>query len=170
MHILIATTGALSPGPAVEFTRRLIGSGAGRVTVTTVIEVPHSFLEQLKSDTWHPLDDDLGLSPSEEEELIEKYVEERGRRLTEPIVDGLLAAGIDAAAHYLHDESPAKAISHLANDLNVDLVVLGATRQIFDNSAWESVSAQVMIESGRPVLVLPSQLHDLAIDVAEADA
>ena len=32
----------------------------------------------------------------------------------------------------------------------------GATKSLFDESAWESVSARVMIESERPVLVVPS--------------
>ena len=50
---------------------------------------------------------------------------------------------------------PALSISELANELDADVVVLGATRRIFDQAAWESVSARVMIESGRPVLVVP---------------
>jgi hypothetical protein len=45
--------------------------------------------------------------------------------------------------------------------------VLGATRQIFDQSAWESVSARVMLESGRPVLVVPPTSKDMVEDATE---
>ena len=55
-----------------------------------------------------------------------------------------------------------RTISQLAEELAADVVLLGATRQSFDQSAWESVSARVMIESGRPVLVLPPSHHEAA--------
>lgn len=156
MHILIATSGALPAAAAVEFTTRLLRDG-GRVTVTTVIEVPHTFLEDLRTDGWHPLEDgELAQFTPEEDALIAKYVEERGRRLTGPVVDGLEAAGITAGVHYLEGEHPAKQVSMLADEIQADLVVLGATKQIFDRAVWESVSAQVMIESAKPVLVLPA--------------
>jgi nucleotide-binding universal stress UspA family protein len=155
MHVLIATTGVLTPGPVVDFTTRLLTSG-GRVSVTTVIEVPRTFLEDLSSESWHPLENgDAPLWSEDDDALIARYVEERGRRLTEPVVSSLRAAGLTADAVYLEGEDPAKTISELADQLNVDVVILGATRQIFDQSAWESVSARVMIESGRPVLVVP---------------
>ncbi len=153
MHVLIATTGVLSPEPAVEFTRHLLGT-SGRVTVTTVIEVPRGFLDTLRSEGWHPLTEEY-----EDEEgtdgVIGRYVEERGRRLTEPITAALKAAGIEATTVFQEGADPAGTISQLAEELRADVVLLGATRQIFDQSAWESVSARVMIESGRPVLVLP---------------
>ncbi len=155
MHVLIATTGVLTPGPVVDFTARLLTSG-GRVSVTTVIEVPRTFLEDLRSESWHPLENgDVPLWSEDDDALIARYVEERGRRLTEPVVSSLRAAGLTADAVYLEGEDPAKTISELADQLDVDVVILGATRQIFDQSAWESVSARVMIESGRPVLVVP---------------
>ena len=39
-------------------------------------------------------------------------------------------------------------------------VVPGATRLIFDRDAWESVSARVMLESGKAVLVVPPPTRD----------
>ena len=39
MHVLIATTGVLSPEPVVEFARHLL-AGTGRVSLTTVIDLP----------------------------------------------------------------------------------------------------------------------------------
>ncbi len=163
MHILIATTGVLPAPTVVEFTARLL-CGSGRVTVCTVIEVPRDFLETLESDSWNPLEDGGGsLLEGGRAELLERYVEERGRRLTEPIVHGLEAAGVDVAARFLDGENPAKLIAMLAEDVDADLVVLGATRQIFDDQVWQSVSAQVMAESSRPVLVLPSPAREPVI-------
>ena len=155
MHVLIATTGALSPGPCVEFTERML-AGEGQVTVTTVIEVPRSFLEDLRSDRWHPLDDGAQAPwRSEEDALIARYVAERGRKITDPIVQALNGVDIQAEARYLEGEDPALTISNLARELDVDVVILGTTRQIFEETAWESVSARVMTESGRAVLVIP---------------
>jgi nucleotide-binding universal stress UspA family protein len=168
MHVLIATTGVLSPGPAVEFTSHLIGD-QGRVSVTTVIEVPRTFLEDLRSEEWHPLDageDRAGLL-SGDEAIIARYVEERGKRITEPVVGALRAAGFDADVIFLEGEDAAAMISSLADEVDADVVVLGSTRRIFDQSAWESVSARVMAESGRPVLVLPPPQKDAALLAAE---
>ena len=160
MHVLIATTGVLSPEPAVEFTRHLLGE-EGRVTVTTVIEVPRGFLDTLRSEGWHPLTEEFE-SDDSDDAIMQRYVEERGRRLTDPICVALRTAGLDSSTVFREGADPALAISQLAEELEVDVVLLGATRQIFDQSAWESVSARVMIESGRPVLVLPPGAQDPA--------
>jgi len=165
MHVLIATTGVLSPEPAVQFTRHLIGGG-GLVTVTTVIEVPRGFLDTLRSEGWHPLTEEFQVDDSDEA-IMHRYVEERGRRLTEPVTAALRSAGIESTTVFREGGDPALAISQLAEEVEADVVLLGATRQIFDQSAWESVSARVMIESGRPVLVLPPGLQD---DPVEQDS
>jgi len=153
MHVLIATTGVLGPEPAVEFTRHLLGT-SGRVTVTTVIEVPRSFLDTLRSEGWHPLTEEFEVDDGDDA-IIQRYVDERGRRLTEPVTAALRSAGIESTSIFREGGDPAATISQLAEELGADVVLLGATRQIFDQTAWESVSARVMIESGRPVLVLP---------------
>ncbi len=164
MHVLIATTGVLSPDSAVEFSGKLI-RGGGRVTVTTVIEVPRSFLDALRSEGWHPLGENAtNGAHATDDALLARYVDERGQRLTDPIVTALKAAGIAATAVFREGDDPARTISQLADELAADVVVLGATRKIFDQSAWESVSARVMIESGRPVLVLPPPHRDPVSD------
>ena len=73
----------------------------------------------------------------------------------------LKAAGIESTSVFREGADPAATISQLAGEVGADVVLLGATRQIFDQSAWESVSARVMIESGRPVLVLPPSRQDV---------
>lgn len=156
MHVLIATSGVLSPGSVVEFCRRLV-TPQGHVTVATVIEVPRTFLDELRSDRWHPLDSEEMAKPwtAADEVVVERYVEERGRRICEPLVRALVAEGISTQAVYLEGEDPAATISGLANKLDVDVVIMGATRPIFDQASWESVSARVTLECAKPVLVLP---------------
>ncbi len=161
MHVLVATAGALSPEPVVEFARHLIG-GTGHVTVTTVVEVPREFLDDLDSDDWHPLRDDS--DPAHKENVVAAYLSERGDRLTDPIRQALAAARIPCEARVLEGSDAAAAISAAANDMSVDVVILGATKQLFDFDAWESVSARVMLESGRPVLVVPQARKDVDND------
>jgi len=157
MHVLVATAGALSPEPVVEFARHLIG-GTGSVTVTTVVEVPRDFLEHLDADDWHPLHD--APSTSNTDEVVANYLAERGHRLTDPIKQALETARIPCEVKILEGADPAEAISAAAHDLAVDVVLLGATKRIFKVDAWESVSARVMQEAGRPVLVVPQARQD----------
>ncbi|MCL1588698.1 MAG: universal stress protein [Actinomycetia bacterium] len=152
MHVLVATAGALTPSAVVDFARHLIG-GTGHVTVTTVVEVPRDFLEGLDADTWHPLRE--AVTPRTPDEVVATYLSERGHRVTDPIRQALEAARIPCDAGVLEGSDPAAAISAAAAELDVDVIIVGATKQIFNADAWESVSARLMIETGRPVLVLP---------------
>lgn len=152
MHVLVATAGALTPSAVVDFARHLIG-GTGHVTVTTVVEVPREFLESLDADTWHPLREDV--TPRAPDEVVTSYLSERGHRVTDPIRQALEAARIPCEAGVLEGADPAAAISAAAAELDVDVIIVGATKQLFNADAWESVSARLMIETGRPVLVLP---------------
>lgn len=153
--MLIATTGALSPEPVARLAGLLTGPG-GRVSVTTVIEVPRSFLDTIRSEEWHPLGDEKPAWGTQEDAVIARYVEERGRRITEPLVAALRAAGLEAEVHYLEGEDPAQVIVDAADGLGADLIVLGATKPIFDESSWESVSVRVMQDNRRPVLIIPA--------------
>jgi len=161
VNVVIATAGVLSPEPVARFTRKLV-DGTSKVFVVTVIEVPRSFLDQLRSEEWHPLVEGSPPWSSEEDALIERYVDERGAHLTEPLIAALGAEGIDAEPHFLEGEDPAATIIRAADDLSADLIVLGATKQLFDESLWESVSARVMRDAGKPVLVIPETARPAA--------
>ena len=154
MHMLIATSGVLSPDPVIDFTRHLLGQN-GRVTLITVIEVPRAFLEDL-----HVSEGRGTASGDEQEEAVAAYLEERGRKIVEPIRVALELARIPSEVRFVEGNDAAAAISAAANALDADIVVLGATRSIFNREAWESVSARVMLESGRPVLVVPAPQRD----------
>ncbi len=150
MHVLIATSGVLSPEPAVEFTRHLLGQN-GRVTLITVIEVPRAFLEDLHASNGRPLSSDDG-----REEAVARYLDERGRKTVEPVRVALEAARIPSEVRFVEGDDAAKGITQAADALDADVVILGATRPIFNRDAWESISARVMLESGRTVLVVPA--------------
>ncbi|MEN8238476.1 MAG: universal stress protein [Actinomycetota bacterium] len=165
MHVLVATAGALNPTAVVDFARHLIG-GTGHVTVTTVVEVPRDFLESIDADDWHPLRDPA--AASSREDVAATYLAERGHRVTDPIRQALEAARIPCDAGVLEGTDPAAAISAAANELDVDVVIVGATKQLFNVDSWESVSARLMIESGRPVLVLPQSRIESDDDAHES--
>ncbi len=95
MPVLIATTGVLSPEPAVEFTRHLLGAG-GHVTVTTVIEVPRGFLDTLRSEGWHPLTEEFETDDSDDA-IMQRYVAEFLPLLTSLVFVWLAGVGIGEA-------------------------------------------------------------------------
>lgn len=159
MRILIATAGVLPPEPVATFVARLLAR-EGQAFVVTVIEVPRSFLDEIRSEEWHPMADGAPAWSTEEDRVIAKYVEERGARITEPILAALRTREIEAKTVYLEGEDPAETIIQAAADLEADLVVLGATKRLFDESHWESVSARVMRDAGRAVLVVPAGHRD----------
>ncbi|OFW65363.1 MAG: hypothetical protein A2Z12_07430 [Actinobacteria bacterium RBG_16_68_21] len=158
MRIVIATAGVLSPEPVARFAERLAGDG-GKVYVTTVIEVPRSFLDEIRSEQWHPLTEGSPGWSMEEDAVIARYVEERGERITEPLLAALIARGLDAEVVFLEGEDPAGTIIAAADRIDADLLIMGATKHLFDEAAWESVSTRVVREAGRPVLVVPTPPH-----------
>jgi nucleotide-binding universal stress UspA family protein len=155
VRIVIATTGALSPEPVARFAERLAARD-GIVYVITVIEVPRSFLDEIRSEQWHPLSDGSASWANREDAVIARYVEERGGRLTDPLIEALRSRGVEAKVMYLEGEDPGATIIEAADDIGADLVVMGATRALFDETHWESVSARVMREARCPVLVVPA--------------
>lgn len=154
MHVLVATSGVLSPEPVVEFTRPLLGQN-GRVTLITVIEVPRAFLDDVDA-----ADGRTDAPQDAREDAVSKYLAERGRQIVEPVRIALDAARIPSDVRYVEGSDAAAGIAQAADATDADVIVLGATRPIFNRDAWESVSARVMMESARPVLVVPAPPRD----------
>lgn len=154
MRILIATTGVLPAAPAAEFCRQLIGDETS-VSVMTVIRVPRSFLESLDDDVRRSFLDDANDQGSTAEEKAANYLEERGRRAVDPICAALAAQDITCDIHFVEGDDPAEAIIQTAQRVGAELVVMGATRRLFTEEAWRSVSARVMVNSHLPVLLVP---------------
>lgn len=153
---MIATAGALPAGPVADIVANLVGE-RDVVKVITVMEVPRSFLNEIGSEEWRPLTDEANIGWRDEQEaVISRYVEERGKRLTDPVVAALLAREVKVEAEHLEGEDKAKTIVDRAAAINAGLVVIGATRHIFAESAWESITGRVMTAVSCPVLVVPN--------------
>ncbi len=132
----------------------LIGENP-QVTVMTVVQVPRSFLESLDDTVRRSfLDDDAGDQMAAEEKAA-RYLEERGRRAVDPIRAALAAAEIETDVRFVEGDDPAEAIIQTAEAVGAEMVILGATRRLFTEEAWKSVSARVMVNSRLPVLLLP---------------
>lgn len=160
MRILIATTGVLPAGPAAEFCSQLIGD-EDSVSVMTVVQIPRSFLEALDDEVRRSFLDDAPDPSSSEEEKAATYLEERGRRAVDPICAALAAHEINCDLHFVEGDDPAEAIIQTASEVGAELVVMGATRRLFTEEAWRSVSARVMVNSHLPVLLVPgSKIED----------
>src|SRR4030065_528731 len=120
MRMLIATAGVLSPDPVAQFAERLG-------------EPARSFPDEIRGEGGPPLSDAGRAWSSEEDALIARYVEERGHRLTDPLLAALRARGIEATATYLEGEQPAATIIAAAEEMKGDVVVLGATKHLFSH-------------------------------------
>lgn len=154
MRILVATTGVLPAGPVAEFCGRLIGEDT-QVTVMTVVRVPRSFLEALDDDVRRSFLDDSPDESAAAEEKAARYLEERGQRAVDPICAALSAEDLDCDIRFVEGDDPAEAIINTAADIEAELVIMGATRRLFTEEAWRSVSARVMVNSHLPVLLVP---------------
>lgn len=155
MHILVATAGALPPVAVAD----LVGSFADpppSVTVLTSVDVSHSFLEEVTNEGWHPFSDDVG-DPGG---AIREYVTERGNRLAQPLVAALEAIRVPCDCVFVEGHDPAESILGHADRLGADLIVMGATRPLFDKDSWESISIRVMLGSRVPVVMVPGAARE----------
>lgn len=152
VHVMIATAGALSPDPAASITARLVGDD-GRVTVITVVEVPRTFLDEINGDEWRPMQG-VDPTPGSAEEAAFAYLTEKGLRLSGPLMASLESRGLDAESRFVEGSDPASAILEEARRSGVDVIVMGATKNLFEE--WDSITARVTGEFGRPVVVIPT--------------
>jgi len=152
VHILIATAGVLPTGPVADLISQILPEN-GQVSVVTVIEVPRSFLDGLESESWHPFSEEVQRS-ERESALVERYVEERGRKLIEPVMAALRSRGVEAKPIFVEGTDRAAAICETAEQVEADLILMGATRRLFGEGTWESISSQVMQRTHLPLLLV----------------
>lgn len=155
MHILIATTGVLPPVPSADLCGRLLPED-GTVTVMTVIQVPRTFLESMDEEERRSFLDHGDWQTDTAEMKTLSYLEERGRRVVEPVVAALRARGIEPHITFVEGPDPADAIVSTALDLSADIVMMGSTRRLFTEQAWTSVSARVMERTHCPLVLVPA--------------
>jgi nucleotide-binding universal stress UspA family protein len=161
VHILVATTGVLPPAPSAELCQRLL-PGEGTVTVMTVIQVPRTFLESMDEEERRSFLDQRDWQTDTAELKTLSYLEERGRRVVEPVVAAMRARAIEPHITFVEGPDPADAIVTTALDLSVDIVLMGATRRLFTEQAWTSVSARVMERTHCPLILIPAKRADEA--------
>jgi nucleotide-binding universal stress UspA family protein len=154
VRILIATTGVLPAAPVSEMCTRLLDDD-NSVTVMTVIRVPRTFLDSLEDDARRSFLDDSVDNPAAAEEKALRYLEERGQKVVQPIVAALIVEGIQPDVHFVEGDDPAQAIIETAEKVDAEIVMMGATRRLFTEEAWRSVSARVIDTSHLPVLLVP---------------
>jgi nucleotide-binding universal stress UspA family protein len=154
VRILIATTGVLPSSPVADLCQRLHGEDES-VTVMTVVRVPRSFLEGLDDDVRRSFLDESPIGSSDAEAKAARYLEERGMKAVEPLIAALQASGMSAEVRFVEGDDPAEAIINTAEDTGAELVMMGATRRLFTEEAWRSVSARVMEKSHLPILLVP---------------
>ena len=158
MHILVTTAGVLPPEPVADFAELMVGND-GSVTVMSVIQAPRQFLEDLVTEEWRPFQDDEDSSPTstaDDHSEIDRYITERGSRLVAPVVAALITRGIEPATVFVEADDAAASIVTVAEEIGAQTIVMGATRRLFTESAWTSVSMKVAAESKLPVLLIPA--------------
>lgn len=166
MHILIATTGVLPPGPVSDLCEQLLGE-TGELTVMTVIEVPRHFLESMEDEERRSFLDTASWQTDTAEMKALTYLEERGRRAVEPVLAALRSRGHHPDVKFVEGPDPVDAIVSTAALVEADLIVMGATRRLFTEQAWTSVSAQVMERTQCPLLLVPGQRAEEPTDQRE---
>jgi nucleotide-binding universal stress UspA family protein len=78
-------------------------------------------------------------------------------------VAALQAEGIEPIVRFVDGDDPAGAIIETAQAVNAEIVLMGATRRLFTEEAWRSVSARVIDTSHLPVLLVPgTRIEDTA--------
>lgn len=159
MDILIATSGVLNPVPTASLCDHLMGPDGG-VTVMTVIEVPRTFLESMDEDERRSFLDDTELESRSAQLKALAYLEERGRRVVEPMMAALRAIGRSPEPRFVEGTDTVESIVATAAAMGSDMVIMGATRRLFTEQAWMSVSARVMERTACPLLLMPATRSD----------
>lgn len=156
VHVLVATTGVLPPTAVVNLCDLLVPNGNGAVTVMTVVQVPRTFLASLDEEERRSLLEDDSRRHEQAEVKAARYLEERGRRVVDPLVSALTARGRLAVVRLVEGDDPADAIIRTAQEVGADLILMGATRRLFTEQAWTSISVRVMEKTQCPLVLVPA--------------
>ena len=164
MHVLVATTGVLPPIAVARLCDLLVSDDAGSVTVMTVVQVPRTFLASLDEEERRSLMDDDARRLEQAESKAARYLEERGKRVVDPLIGALTARGRPASVRLVEGDDPAQAIINTAQEVGADLILMGATRRLFTEQAWTSISVRVMEKTQCPLILVPGARNE---DTAE---
>ena len=174
MHVLVATEGHLDPDAVAKFVAPLTADG-GEATVLTVIEVPRAMLADLRSHfndalppkllrtdvetvtTTEPLDPPR--SWPGDDAIIDQYLAGKKDEICRPLVEALAGAGINAKS-LLVEGKAAQGILETAENLNVDVIVIGSHGAGFFEGLLGSTGTKVIRLAKRPVLLIHNRADD----------
>lgn len=171
MHVLVATDGSLETTTAAEFAATLAGPD-GRVTALTVVEIPRTFLNDVRAH-WSTengpsvvADYTYVETPKAHQEgptgwpgdaaLIERYLGDKLQRHTAPLIRALNERGVATDARVVESEDVARTIIDELVALNADVVVIGSHGQGVFQGLLGSTGTKIVRRSPRPVLLLRS--------------
>jgi nucleotide-binding universal stress UspA family protein len=171
VHVLVATDGEIEASTAAEFAARLAGAD-GRVTVLTVVEVPRTFINDIR-EHWGPGDSESVVAdytfvetPVDrrdgptgwpgDDAMIERYLADRLARNTRPLVDALRRRGIETVAQVVESENVTPTIIERVVALDADVVVIGSHGRGLFQGLLGSTGTKIVRQSPRPVLLIRS--------------
>lgn len=76
--------------------------------------------------------------------------------MVEPMMSMLRSIGRSPSSRFVEGANTVDAILATAATMRSDLVIMGATRRLFTEQAWTSVSARVMERTACPLLLMPA--------------
>lgn len=171
MHILIATDGAIEVSAAADFAAALAGAD-GRVTVLTVVEIPRTFLNDMRTH-WGAgesasvvADYTFVETPAVSREtprgwpgddtLIDRYLSDKLRQNTAPLVGALRERGIEVEGRFAESENVAQTIIEQLVALDAEVVVIGSHGQGLFQGLLGSTGTKIVRQSPKPVLLIRS--------------
>jgi nucleotide-binding universal stress UspA family protein len=168
VHVLIATDGKLAVEEVARFVAPLAGDG-GDVTVLTVVEIPHSFLAEMRSqygeqgppevvgDNEYIAVSHGGTEPfgwPGDVAMIERYKEDKRVQRCTPLVEALNGVGVAATGKVVESEQTARAILDGIEACEADLVVIGSHGQGLFEGLLGSTGTKIARQAGCAVLLV----------------
>lgn len=167
MHVLVATDGQLDSAAVAKFSAPLAGPD-GEVTVLTVIEVPRAMLQELQNHFSDQQPPKLRMVDSEtvstdtpdaprswpgDDAIIHQYLDNKRDQICEPVVATLQDSGVTAKSKVIEGQAD-RGILATAEELEVDVIIIGAHGSGFFEGLLGSTGAKVTRLAKRPVLLL----------------
>jgi nucleotide-binding universal stress UspA family protein len=156
MTMLIAYDGSESADGAISAVRGLLGGASGEAVVLSVWEpLVEQALRSVRFGGRLPVLTDVAGFDAQSEDQARQLAEHGARRAGE--------AGLEARPLWVADERAiADTIVDKAEELDVDLIVLGARGLTGIRAFLGSVSNHVLQHARRPVLVVPARAVEAA--------
>lgn len=171
MHVLVATDGNLDPEAVVNFAAPLAGP-EGRVTVLTVIAIPHRLLSELRGvfgeraaadvdgdAEYVGMTTETGTPPvgwPGDARMISRYLSDKEQERCVPIAKALEAAGVPVETNVVESEKISKTILAERSRLRADMILIGSHGEGRFEGLLGSTGAKITRRSPCPLLLIRS--------------